>query len=339
MSLTKKSYSEIEKALDLLLDDVANNKKKPKTEIKKNKKQVVNRKKPKIKRSEIGSINPSGIKSNPSIDVYLDELDSLIGLANVKAEVTSLVHTIAINQQRKKIGLPCPEISNHLVFYGNPGTGKTTVARIIAKIYKELGIVSVGQFIETDRAGMVAGYVGQTALKTKEVIASAIGGVLFIDEAYALAPPNSGNDFGQEAIDTLLKEMEDNRNDLVIIVAGYPDLMVRFIESNPGLKSRFNKYIPFPDYTANEMEQIFLSMCQKYDYIVSPQLKSVLLPYFEKIVQDKSDNFANAREVRNIFERTTQRQASRLYGKVYTKNELRIFELEDFLGSDKNDTI
>lgn len=275
-------------------------------------------------------IKPDNI-SLTTLDEILNELNELIGLESVKKEINSLIHTIAVNKKRKAMGFRVPDFSNHLVFYGNPGTGKTTVARIIAKLYKELGIISKGQLIETDRAGMVAGYVGQTALKTKEVIRTAIGGVLFIDEAYTLAPPESGNDFGQEAIDTLLKEMEDQRNNLVVIVAGYPELMTRFINSNPGLKSRFNKYILFSDYGPKELRDIFLSMCSKYQYSVDDSLKEKLDSLFETLYAHRNDNFANAREVRNIFERTLQKQADRLYShKSLNSTELTLLKLEDF---------
>lgn len=265
------------------------------------------------------------------IEKYLSELDSLVGLEAVKEDVNLLIHTIAINEERKKMNLSVPEFSKHLVFYGNPGTGKTTVARIIAGLYKEMGVISKGQFVETDRSGLVAGYVGQTAIKTKELIDSAMGGVLFIDEAYTLAPEGgSGSDFGQEAIDTLLKAMEDNRDDFVVIVAGYPDLMNRFINSNPGLSSRFNKYLYFNDYNAEELEKIFVKMCEKYQYVLDEELKQQLPDFFQAMVLTKPDNFANAREVRNIFEKAVQKQSSRLYNdKEHTQDDLTLLKAED----------
>ena len=266
-----------------------------------------------------------------NVEKYLAELNALVGLSAVKEDVNLLIHTITINEERKKMNLSVPDFSKHLVFYGNPGTGKTTVARIIANLYKELGVISKGQFVETDRSGLVAGYVGQTAIKTKELIDSAMGGVLFIDEAYTLAPEGSGgNDFGQEAIDTLLKAMEDNRDDFIVIVAGYPDLMNRFINSNPGLNSRFNKYLYFNDYNAEELEKIFMLMCEKYQYVPDDELKEKLPEFFQLMVLTKSDNFANAREVRNIFEKAVQRQSSRLYNdKEHTQEDLTVLKAED----------
>ena len=174
-----------------------------------------------------------------------------------------LVGLMQMQLQREKQGLKTVPVSQHLVFSGNPGTGKTTVARILAQLYKEIGVLSSGHLVEVDRSGLVAGYVGQTAIKTQEKIDEAIGGVLFIDEAYTLVKEQS-NDFGQEAIDTLLKAMEDNRRNLIVIVAGYTNEMNKFIESNPGLKSRFNKYIEFPDYSLCELEQIFTNMCKQF---------------------------------------------------------------------------
>ena len=271
------------------------------------------------------------VDKEAEVKKYLDELDALIGLSAVKDDVNLLIHTISINEERKKMNLSVPEFSKHLVFYGNPGTGKTTVARIIANLYKALGVISKGQFVETDRSGLVAGYVGQTAIKTKELIDSAMGGVLFIDEAYTLAPEGGGgNDFGQEAIDTLLKAMEDNRDDFVVIVAGYPELMSRFINSNPGLNSRFNKYLSFDDYNAEELEKIFILMCNKYQYVLDEKLKEKMPEFFQAMVLTKPSNFANAREVRNIFEKAIQRQSSRLYNdKEHTQDDLTLLKLED----------
>lgn len=238
------------------------------------------------------------------------ELDRLIGLEGLKNDVRELINLVKMQQVRQARGLKSVPVSLHLVFTGNPGTGKTTVARILAKIYKEIGILSKGQLIEVDRAGLVAGYVGQTALKTQDKINEAKGGILFIDEAYTLV--REGNDYGQEAIDTILKAMEDNRDDLVVIVAGYPELMSRFISSNPGLKSRFNKYFYFPDYEEDELEAIFYSMCTKYDYLLDNSAKEKVKKHLEKICLTKDENFANARDVRNFFEKIVANQATRV---------------------------
>ena len=198
------------------------------------------------------------------------ELDELIGLEQVKEEVRSLANFVKIQKQREAKGLKTPKMSFHLVFTGSPGTGKTTVARIVARIYKDLGVLKKGHLVETDRSGLVANYVGQTATKTNEIVDSALNGVLFIDEAYALVPTaNKNNDYGQEAISTLLKRMEDDRDKLVVIVAGYTKEMNRFIDSNPGLKSRFNRYINFPDYTSGELCEIFNMYVKKNQYRVS----------------------------------------------------------------------
>ena len=215
-----------------------------------------------------------------------------------------------IQKARQKAGLRSVPVSLHLVFTGNPGTGKTTVARILAKLYKEIGVLSQGQLIEVDRSGLVAGYVGQTALKTQEQIQKAIGGVLFIDEAYTLASKN--DDFGQEAIDTILKAMEDHRDNLIVIVAGYTEPMERFINSNPGLKSRFNKYIEFPDYTIDELMQIFDLNCKKYDYTVEASARTHVREMLSLKKLSSPENFANARAVRNLFEEIITNQAGRI---------------------------
>lgn len=237
-----------------------------------------------------------------SLDDLLEELNGLIGLEVVKKDVNSLIHLQEIKRLRKERGLKEIPVSNHLVFYGNPGTGKTTVARLLAKIYHAMGILSQGQFVEVDRSGLVAGYVGQTALKVQEVVKSALGGVLFIDEAYALTYSGNGNDFGQEAVDTLLKAMEDHRDDLIVIVAGYPELMAKFVDSNPGLRSRFNKYINFEDYDVDELIQIYKVMCKNAGYTSTEDVLTYVAEVFETKYKNREKNFANAREVRNFFE-------------------------------------
>lgn len=243
------------------------------------------------------------------LEEYTNQLNSLIGLMGVKKELNGLVNFVKLQQLRKKQGLKIPDISLHMVYTGNPGTGKTTVARLISKILYELGYLSKGHIIETNRAGLVAGYVGQTAIKTEEVVKQALGGVLFIDEAYTLA---SDDDYGQEAIDTLLKLMEDYRNDLVVIVAGYPRLMKKFIESNPGLASRFNRYIAFEDYTKEELLEIFKYMCKDSSYHVTSDAITYLSEYIDSLLLTKDETFGNARTIRNLFEKSILFQANRV---------------------------
>ena len=230
------------------------------------------------------------------------ELESYVGLTAVKGEVRDLINLATVEQLRRKHGLPTADMSLHMVFTGNPGTGKTTIARLMARIYHSLDILSRGQLVEVDRSGLVAGYVGQTAIKTRKVIDSALGGVLFIDGA---------NDFGQEAIDTLLKAMEDHRDDLVVIVAGYDGLMERFIHSNPGLESRFNRYLHFADYTEEELLAIFRMQCQKGCYTLDPEAEEPLRALLAQRMED-AVSFGNARGVRNLFEQILVRQAGRL---------------------------
>ena len=254
---------------------------------------------------------------NPVLDTDpYQELEDLIGLDNVKQEVKSLANFVRLQKQRQEKGLKTPKLSYHLVFTGSPGTGKTTVARIVARIYKDLGILKKGHTVETDRSGLVANYVGQTATKTNAIVDSALNGVLFIDEAYALVPENSSQDYGQEAISTLLKRMEDDRDKLVVIIAGYTNEMKRFIDSNPGLQSRFNRYINFPDYTAGELVKIFHMYMKKNQYTISDEANEMLKEKLEYAVEHKDRNFGNARYVRNIFEKAIQQQANRLEGQT-----------------------
>lgn len=238
------------------------------------------------------------------------ELKKMPGLTQIKEEVTKLVECVQLEKYRKDKGLPTLNISHHLVFTGNPGTGKTTVARLLSKIYAALGVIESDKVVETDRSGLVEGYVGQTAIKTKKVIESAMGGILYIDEAYTLA--KDGNDFGQEAIDTLLKEMEDHRDELIVIVAGYTDQMSKFIYSNPGLKSRFKTFINFNDYSGEELYRIFDSLCKNNSFKVEQGALLDLKKYFMRMAKNKSPHFANGREVRNYFEKVVCRQAHRI---------------------------
>ena len=258
------------------------------------------------------------------------ELDELIGLENVKTEVRTLANFVKVQKQREAQGLKTPKMSYHLVFTGSPGTGKTTVARIVARIYKDLGVLKKGHTVETDRSGLVAEYVGQTAMKTNAIVDSALNGVLFIDEAYALVPQDVRSDYGHEAISTLLKRMEDDRDKLVVIIAGYPKEMQRFIDSNPGLQSRFNRYIDFPDYTGPELYDIFCMYARKNQYTLSPEAERYLREFFEDTVKHKSRNFGNARFVRNLFEKAIQQQANRLSGADnITKEKLMLLTLDD----------
>ena len=259
----------------------------------------------------------------------LKELDSYIGLDVVKDEVRSLINMVQVYKLRREHDLPTTDMSLHMVFTGNPGTGKTMMARMMARIYRSLGILSKGQLVEVDRSGLVAGYVGQTAIKTQKAIEKAMGGVLFIDEAYALNG-KSENDFGQEAIDTVLKAMEDHRDDLVVIVAGYTDLMEKFIHSNPGLESRFNKYFYFEDYTGPQLMEIFQSMCQKNGYVLSPEAAQWAEQDFLSLYEGRDENFGNARDVRNLFEKAVSRQSDRVAQlESPTREQLMELRVED----------
>ena len=247
-----------------------------------------------------------------TLEELYEELNSLVGLKSVKQDLTNLINLVKVKKIREERGMKQPDINLHLVFSGNPGTGKTTVARLLAKIYKALGVVTTGQLVEVDRSNLVAGYVGQTATKTTEVIDSAMGGILFIDEAYTLIKEGDEKDFGQEAVDTLLKRMEDDRDSFIVIVAGYTDKMEHFVNSNPGLKSRFNKYIFFKDYTGPQLYKIFESMCSKQEYEPDEEAIAYIQDYLTRRAKAHEDNFANAREVRNYIERCIARQATRI---------------------------
>lgn len=267
-----------------------------------------------------------GKKSSP-----MELLNSLIGLAPVKQDVLQIVNTLKLNQMRVAKGMPALTSSNHLVFHGNPGTGKTTVARIVGEIYRDLGLLTRGHLIEVDRSGLVAGFVGQTALKVKKVADDALGGILFIDEAYTLA--GGGEDFGQEAIDTLLKLMEDRRGDFIVIVAGYSDKMAEFLDSNPGLRSRFNKHIEFPDYSPDELLCIFEKMLVDSQLVVTEGAKEVVSKYLDQQFADRKKNFANGRMVRNLFDRIIARQAMRLAERdSVTAEELSEISIDDVAG-------
>ena len=270
--------------------------------------------------------NLSDIKVNG-----LQMLDSLVGLNSIKSDVKSLIDFVKIQKIRKEKGISVVPLSLHLVFSGNPGTGKTTVARILGQLYKEIGVLKKGHVVEVDRSSLVAGYVGQTAIKTKEKINDAMGGILFIDEAYTLAK-GDGNDFGQEAIDTLLKEMEDHRDEFIVIVAGYTDQMLTFINSNPGLKSRFNKYFHFPDYSVAELYEILVSMFNKYGFVVEEDALKLSFDMISGMVDKKNEQFANAREIRNFFESIISKQATRI-ARIPNPSEmeLRLISIRDII--------
>ncbi len=270
------------------------------------------------------------LEQQETLEQLMEELNTLVGLKSVKQDLTNLINLVKIRKLREERGMKQPDITLHLVFSGNPGTGKTTVARLLAKIYKALGVVSEGQLVEVDRSGLVAGYVGQTATQTAEVVESAIGGILFIDEAYTLIKGGDEKDFGQEAVDTLLKLMEDNRDDLIVIVAGYTDKMEEFVNSNPGLKSRFNKYIFFNDYSGSELTEIFNNMAKKQEYDTDKEAAAYVEDYLTKKAKAHEENFANAREARNYLERCIERQATRIVEIAdISDDDLRTLTIDD----------
>ena len=276
---------------------------------------------------ETSTSKEDSVRETPIPDNTLDEM---IGLESVKQSIRTLSNFIKINQKRGELGMKVPSVSYHCVFSGNPGTGKTTVARILAGIYRDLGVLSKGHLVETDRSGLVAEYVGQTAVKTNKIIDEAIDGVLFIDEAYSLAQ-GGDSDYGKEAIATLLKRMEDDRDRLVVILAGYTNEIEEFINSNPGLRSRFNRYINFSDYSADELSQIFLLNAKKNEYTLTNEVKSYLRSKLEDVVTNKPKDFGNARYVRNLFEKVVEDQANRLSTQPeITRQMLREIKQEDF---------
>ncbi|HLL75628.1 MAG TPA: AAA family ATPase [Pyrinomonadaceae bacterium] len=261
------------------------------------------------------------LKPPRPLEELLAELDALVGLERVKQDVRQLINFLKVQRMREEQKLKTMPASRHLVFYGNPGTGKTTVARLLAQVYRTLGTLRRGHLIETDRAGLVAGYVGQTAIKTKEVAEGALGGVLFIDEAYTLSQ-GGGNDFGREAVETLLKMMEDHREELVVIVAGYTAKMQEFLDSNPGLRSRFNKHLRFDDYDTPQLVQIFKGFAARADFRLRPGAEAELTKLFDSLASTRDENFGNARTARNVFEMAVSRQADRIVSLPHVDREI-----------------
>lgn len=265
-----------------------------------------------------------------NLEVLLDELNQLTGMESVKVEINNLINLLKICRIRQEKGLKLPPTTNHLIFLGNPGTGKTTVARILSKIYHGLGILSKGHLVEVDRSGLVAGYMGQTSEKVMEVVERAKGGILFIDEAYALASGKQEGDFGKEAIDILNKAMEDYRDDLIVIAAGYHDEMQDFLDANPGLRSRFNRTIEFPNYNAEELVTIMINRAAKLDYEFSDDAIKFVKEKFENVLACPPENFGNARSVRNYLDRAINNQANRLVNEAnFKEDELMLIKLCD----------
>ena len=274
--------------------------------------------------TEVTPTETSTIEDDPvrPLEDLLKELEALVGLHSVKADIRQLINFLKVQKMREEKGMLAAPISRHLVFYGNPGTGKTTMARLLAQVYRSLQILSRGHLIESDRGDLVAGYVGQTAMKVKEVVGKALGGVLFIDEAYALNPEGRGNDFGQEAVETLLKLMEDHRHDFVVIVAGYTEKMEGFISSNPGLRSRFTKFLHFEDYTPEELVEIFKGFCAKASFKLTSNAEQRLLELFKLLSLARDESFGNARTARNLFEMTIGKQGNRIFTLPHINEEV-----------------
>ena len=271
-------------------------------------------------------------KKNSSLDDLMNELNQLVGLPKVKEEVRRLVIYQKIQAKRKESGLKVPKRTLHMAFMGNPGTGKTTVARIVGRMYYQLGLLSKGHFTEVSRTDLIAGYQGQTALKVKNVIEKAKGGVLFIDEAYSITENDNTDSYGRECLTELTKALEDSRDDLIVIVAGYTEPMNHFFESNPGLRSRFNYFINFENYSSTELIDILETLAKKDDYQLSVELKERLSSYFTDELEAKVENFSNGRFVRNLYEDLIMNQAVRLNNnKKYSSQELSLLKLEDFI--------
>ena len=245
------------------------------------------------------------------LNELMAKLHKLVGLEKVKKEVETLTNLVRINQKRKERKLPVPPLSLHMAFTGNPGTGKTTVARLLSQIFRAIGVLEKGHLVETDRSGLVAGYVGQTAIKVHEKVTEALGGMLFIDEAYALATGDE-EDFGREAVDTLVKLIEDKRDEFIVVVAGYPAPMQKFLDSNPGLRSRFNRFIHFDDYTPDELFAILGRMCDEHGYKLDARAGEYAMALLTHLYEKRGENFANGRDVRNIFEQAVATQANRV---------------------------
>lgn len=273
------------------------------------------------------------VEDKRTLPELLSDLNELIGLKNVKTKVNDLIAYQKVQQMRKTKGLPSTKNTLHLAFMGKPGTGKTTVARIVGRIYKQIGLLTKGHFIEVSRTDLIAGYQGQTALKVKKVIEKAKGGVLFIDEAYSITENDQSDSYGRECLTELTKALEDYREDLVVIVAGYTNPMNKFFDSNPGLKSRFNTFIEFEDYTDIELEDILLMMCNRNEYVLSEEAKTKIKTAFKELVETKDESFANGRLVRNIYDELVMNHAKRVVNmEDPSREELSIIEAIDFKG-------
>ncbi len=277
----------------------------------------------------LDGVKRTDVPENETLEDVLKDLHELIGLEEIKKSIVELTNFLKIQKVRAEKGLATTDKSLHAVFMGPPGTGKTTIARILSRIYKHLGYLEKGHLVETDRAGLVAGYIGQTAIKVDEVVKAALGGVLFIDEAYSLAGDMSGKDFGNEAVEVLLKRMEDHRKDLVVITAGYPDEMELFIKSNPGLQSRFNRYFTFDHFRPEQLLAIFKMFCKKSDFKLAEDAQDKLMEIFDRLYEKKHPGFGNARVVRNLFEKIIEIQSNRIVNIAPLTEEILITLTEE----------